>query len=93
VAGHFSLRSLWAKFGVAVFMIPVAIVDNALRIVGLSLLANYVDKSVLTDGRLHDGGILYVRFIDYHSLRSHLATAEIGAAADSLFTCASSDEI
>jgi exosortase len=56
VAGHFSLRSLWAKFGVVVLMILVAIVDNALRIVGLSLLANHVDKSFLTDGRLHDGG-------------------------------------
>ena len=56
VAGHFSLRSLWAKFGVVVLMIPVAIIDNALRIVGLSLLANYVDKSFITDGRLHDGG-------------------------------------
>ena len=56
VAGQFSLRSLWAKFGVVVLMIPVAIIDNALRIVGLSLLANHVDKSFLTDGRLHDGG-------------------------------------
>jgi exosortase len=56
VAGHFFLRSPWAKFGVVVFMIPVAIIDNALRIVGLSLLANYVNKSFLTDGRLHDGG-------------------------------------
>jgi exosortase len=56
VAGHFSLRSPWAKFGVVVLTIPVAIIDNALRIVGLSLLANYVDKSFITDGRLHDGG-------------------------------------
>jgi len=56
VAGNFSLRSLWAKFSVVVLMIPVAIIDNALRIVGLSLLANHVDKSFLTDGRLHDGG-------------------------------------
>ena len=56
IAGHFSLRSLWAKFGIVVLMVPVAIIDNALRIVGLSLLANHVDKSFLTDGRLHDGG-------------------------------------
>jgi exosortase/archaeosortase family protein len=56
VAGHFSLRSLLAKFFVVVLMIPVAIIDNALRIVGLSLLANYVNKSFITDGRLHDGG-------------------------------------
>ena len=56
VAGHFFLRSTWAKFSVVVLMIPVAIIDNGLRIVGLSLLANYVDKSFLTDSRLHDGG-------------------------------------
>jgi exosortase len=56
VAGHFTLRSLWAKFSAVILMIPVAIVDNALRIVGLSLLANHVDKGFLTDGRLHDGG-------------------------------------
>jgi exosortase len=56
VAGHFSLRSSWAKLCVVVVMLPVAIIDNALRIVGLSLLANHVDKSFLTDGRLHDGG-------------------------------------
>ena len=43
-------------------MVPVAIIDNAFRIVGLSLLANYVDKSFITDGRLHDlGG--YVLFV------------------------------
>jgi exosortase len=56
VAGHFSLRSSWTKVSVVVLMIPVAVIDNALRIVGLSLLANYVDKSFITDGRLHDGG-------------------------------------
>ena len=56
VAGHFFLRSLWAKFGVVVVMIPVAIIDNGLRIIGLSLLANYVDRSFLLNGRLHDGG-------------------------------------
>jgi exosortase/archaeosortase family protein len=61
VAGHFFLRSTWAKFSVVVLMIPVAIIDNGLRIIGLSLLANYVNKDFLLDGRLHDlGG--YVMF-------------------------------
>ena len=56
VAGHFFLRSVWAKFGIVVVMVPLAIIDNAFRIVGLSLLANYVDKSFIMDGRLHDVG-------------------------------------
>jgi exosortase len=61
VAGHFFLRSTWAKFGIVVAMVPLAIIDNGLRITGLSLLANYVNKDFLLDGRLHDlGG--YVMF-------------------------------
>jgi exosortase len=59
VAAHFFLRSAWAKFSLVIIMVPVAIIDNGIRIVGLSLLANYVDKSFLLDGRLHDlGGYL-----------------------------------
>ena len=53
VAGHFFLRSLWAKLGVVAFIIPLAIVKNAVRIVGLSLLANYVDPTYITDSVLH----------------------------------------
>jgi exosortase len=54
VAGHFFLRFTWSRFGIVVAMIPLAIINNGIRIVGLSLLANYVDKSFLLDGRLHD---------------------------------------
>ena len=62
VVGHFFLRSSWAKLGIAVAMVPLAIIDNGIRIVGLSLLANYVDKSFLLDGRLHDlvGHLVFV---------------------------------
>jgi exosortase/archaeosortase family protein len=35
-------------------MVPLAIINNGIRIIGLSLLANHVDKSFLLDGRLHD---------------------------------------
>jgi exosortase/archaeosortase family protein len=39
-------------------MVPLAIFKNAIRIVGLSLLANYVDTSFVTDSALHrNGGI------------------------------------
>jgi exosortase/archaeosortase family protein len=54
VAGHFFLRSTWARVCIVIAMIPLAIINNGIRIVGLSLLANYVDKSFLLDGRLHD---------------------------------------
>jgi exosortase len=62
VAGHFFLRSTSARFGIVVAMVPLAIVDNGIRIVGLSLLANYVDKGFLLDGRLHDlvGHIVFI---------------------------------
>jgi len=56
VAGHFFLRSLWAKLGIVVFIIPLAIVKNAFRIVGLTLLANYVAPTFITDSVLHRSG-------------------------------------
>lgn len=58
VVGHFFLRSVWAKAGLVAIIIPLAIVKNAFRIVGLSLLANYVDPTFITDSALHrNGGI------------------------------------
>lgn len=58
VAGHFFLRSAWTKMGLVVVVVPLAIVKNTFRIVGLSLLANYVDPTFITDSALHrNGGI------------------------------------
>ena len=58
VAGHFFLRSWWGRSVLTVIVVPLAIVKNAFRIVGLSLLANYVDPSFITDSVLHRfGGI------------------------------------
>ena len=58
VAGHFFLRSAWTKLGLVMVVIPLAIVKNAFRIFGLSLLANYVDPTFITDSTLHrNGGI------------------------------------
>jgi len=56
VAGHFFLRSAWTKMGLVAIVIPLAIVKNAVRIVGLSLLANYVDPTFITDSALHRSG-------------------------------------
>ena len=40
---------------------PLAIMDNIFRIIGLSLLANYVNIRFLLDGTVHDlGGVLFV---------------------------------
>jgi exosortase len=54
VAGHFFLRSVWGKLGIVAVVVPLAIIKNGVRIVVLSLLANYVDTSSITDGPLHD---------------------------------------
>ena len=56
VAGHFFLRSLWGKMGIVAIVIPLAIIKNAFRIVGLTLLANYVDPTFITNSALHRSG-------------------------------------
>src|SRR6267378_8108595 len=56
VAGHFFLRSAWGKMGLVAVVVPLAIVKNAFRIVGLSLLANYVDPTFITNSALHRSG-------------------------------------
>ena len=56
VAGHFFLRATWAKMGLVALVVPLAIVKNAFRIVGLSLLANYVDPTFITDSVWHRSG-------------------------------------
>jgi exosortase len=56
VVGHFFLRSVWTKAALVAIVIPLAIVKNAFRIVGLSLLANYVDPTFITDSMLHRSG-------------------------------------
>ena len=44
--------------GLVAIVIPLAIIKNAFRIVGLSLLANYVDPTFITDSAVHRyGGI------------------------------------
>ena len=56
VGSYFMLRSLWARVGILAFVIPLAIVKNAFRIVGLTLLANYVDPTYITNSVLHRSG-------------------------------------
>ena len=56
VAGHWLLTSGWAKTALVVVVIPLAIIKNAFRIVGLALLANYVDPTYITNSALHRSG-------------------------------------
>ena len=56
VVGHFLLRAAWTKMGLVAIVVPLAIAKNALRIVGLSLLANYVDPTFITDSLVHRSG-------------------------------------
>jgi exosortase len=60
LAGYVFLRSKWRRAFLSVFVIPVAIIKNGVRIVTLSLLAAYVDKGFLT-GSLHHryGGAVF----------------------------------
>ncbi len=58
VAGYWLLASGWARVALLALVVPLAIAKNAFRIVGLALLANYVDPTYITDSALHrTGGI------------------------------------
>lgn len=56
LAGHWFLKSGWSKAGLVAVVVPLAIVKNACRIVGLALLANYVDPTYITNSALHRSG-------------------------------------
>jgi len=49
--------------GLVAVVIPLAIVKNAFRIVGLSLLANYVDPTFITNSALHRSGGIPLFFL------------------------------
>ncbi len=55
LAGHLFLRSWWRKAALSILVVPITIVKNGLRIVVLTLLGAYVDRSFLA-GILHKSG-------------------------------------
>jgi exosortase len=60
IAGYMFLENRWSRLILALFVLPVTIFKNALRITSLTLLASYFDESWLTDSWLHkSGGIVY----------------------------------
>jgi exosortase len=59
LVGHFALRSLAAKVCLSVFVTPIAVFTNAVRIVMIWFLATHVDIGFMY-GNLHrNGGILF----------------------------------
>ena len=57
--GHMFLKSGWTKAVLVIAILPITIVKNGLRIVGLCLLAMHVNPDFLT-GQLHqEGGIVF----------------------------------
>lgn len=56
VAGYWFLTSAWARAVLVAVVVPLAIIKNAFRIVGLALLANYVDPTYITNSALHRSG-------------------------------------
>lgn len=56
VTGDLFLRRLRNRVLLALSIVPITVFKNALRIVTLSLLANYVDMTFLTNHWLHSSG-------------------------------------
>lgn len=60
VAVEMLLRNYWLKLGMFLLIIPFSLLKNAIRIVTITMLAEYVDTAFLTDSFLHhSGGIFF----------------------------------
>ena len=60
LAGHLFLRTGWKKLVLVLFVYPITVVKNGIRIVTLSSLAVYVDERFITQSFLHrSGGFLF----------------------------------
>jgi exosortase len=56
ITGHMFLKRMSRKILLAVIVFPITVIKNAARIVTLTMLASYVDKSFLTNHWLHSSG-------------------------------------
>ncbi len=60
LAGHMFLTTRWKKVALAVFIIPITMFKNGIRILILTLMGTYWDPRWLTESSLHrDGGIVF----------------------------------
>jgi exosortase len=91
ITGRLFLKSNWNRLVLALSVLPVTILKNALRIVTITLLANHVDMEFLTGHWIHrSGGMLFI-FVAILMLapivwglrRSESARAMCAAVADS----------
>ncbi|MFP4014982.1 MAG: exosortase/archaeosortase family protein [Chitinispirillaceae bacterium] len=56
MASQIMLKTWWGKVAAMLMIIPLSLLKNAIRISTITLLAQHVDKSFLTDNFLHKGG-------------------------------------
>ena len=60
LAGQVFLKSDWKKLILLMFVFPITVLKNGIRIMTLSLLAVYVDEKFITESFLHrSGGFLF----------------------------------
>jgi exosortase/archaeosortase family protein len=59
MAGYLFLESGWNRIILVLSIFPLTILKNAFRIITLSLLAVYMDKSWLTGSFLHQSGGIF----------------------------------
>ena len=57
--GHMFLKKAWTKGVLALAVVPMAILKNAIRIVVLTLLSIHVDPGFLTGQLHHEGGVVF----------------------------------
>jgi exosortase len=55
-AGYVFLNTVWRRLVAVLFIVPITIFKNALRVTALTLMAVYVDPTWLTDSWLHKAG-------------------------------------
>ncbi|MBD3322459.1 MAG: hypothetical protein GF350_15260, partial [Chitinivibrionales bacterium] len=56
IAGKLFLQKPWSKIILAVFVLPITVFKNGLRIAGLSILGTYVDERILHSEIHRQGG-------------------------------------
>ena len=60
LAGHLFLEKGKTQLFLALFVVPIAMLKNAIRIVTLSLLGGFIDMKILDGGYLHrSGGFIF----------------------------------
>lgn len=59
LVAHVSLRAAWTRTCLVLAIVPIALLKNGIRIVGLTLLSIHVDPGFLTGQLHHEGGIAF----------------------------------